>query len=334
MKPTIALTLFLLFIVTINAETFTEAKLRSFQKKHTLDEVFSSMGDSQFGKNLLNMLSLRFQTSQKFDQLNNALADLITQIQTQQRTEDNEYETSSGAYTATIKNQDVIITSADENIKAYEGQLRDKKQAQSQKYNAKVALQSEGDGITKYLQALAQTRTQEKQAFETRVKNSESLINGIDRTISLFRGQTENAEVDQDTVQKILALLDAIKASLTASIADDTTAENNAATKYDEFNTNRNARLDEINGEVTQLEIDLNKLDAEITTLQTNLDSEKSRKSNAEDLKTKTQTSLDDLTQKYNSNKSVRANQISLLSQVNVALKSNPEEVQKYLNKY
>jgi len=218
------------------------------------------------------------------------------------------------------------------NIATYSASLADAQDTLRQKNDAEALLQQEEGQINSFLATLANTRASDNAGYQNRLANSQVLIAGIDKTSELFQTSLDNQELDQTSVNDILSLLQNIGASLDASIADDTKAENQAESQYNDFVANRNQRLAEIDSDVTSLSNDITQLGNQIDQLQGNLAAEQTRKANADDLEASTQTALDDLTDKYDSNKSVRTEQLRLLTLVQTTLTANPDEVQSYLN--
>jgi chromosome segregation ATPase len=293
--------------------------------------IFLAMKESQFGRNLLNMLALKFQSTQHLDKLRELLGELEGQIRAQQNAEDNEFSLTSTAYTKTIEDQIRITADASGHIDTLNGQLADTRETLRQRREAKALLELERDQINAFLVTLAETRASESAAYDQRLKNTALLAAGVDRTSELFRSSVSNQELDQDAVANLVGLLANLRAALDASAADDTRAENQAVQQYHDFVANRNGRLAEIDSTVNELASDIARLEGEADQLETNLEAERTRKANAISLREQTEAALADLTNRYDTNKSVRTEQIRLLVLVSERLTTNPEEVQAHL---
>jgi len=292
-----------------------------------------ALKDTPFGKNLFSMMSLKFQTSGRLDSINTLLGELETNIQSQQSAEDTEYEQTSTAYQHTIDEQISIIAQADTNIVNWGVDLDDKVETHRQKVAQQAALIEEDKAIRDFLAQLAITRQSEVEAYNQRIEDQNAMIAGLEEVIQIFDVEVQNNnELDAQAAQEVSTLLDQILASLRASVAEDTIAENNASGKYYEFVAAQNGRLGEISQELNVLEIEISTLAGEIETLKTDIDNEHIKRSEAITLRDSTISALNTLTENYNANKQVRHEQLSLIQQVRSRLNENPEQVQQFLN--
>jgi len=279
------------------------------------------------------MLSLRFKTSQQLDALVSTLEELEATIQQQQNSDDSDYIRTSGIYSDTINAQNTIIGDATTTISQDQGTLGDANNYLGQANTALQLLQQEAEGIQNFLASLAITRAQEHSDYESRVSDSNLLITGIQRTEALFQQEAVgNSDLDQNAVSQLISLLNQLEAALQASIADDTNAENTAENDYSDFVANRNARLAVIATDESELEEIINDLESDIAQLEVNIAAETTALNNAQALLSSTEQALSDLDTRYANNKAVRAQQISLLEQVQATLTQAPSDVENILN--
>jgi len=203
----------------------------------------------------------------------------------------------------------------------------------SQKETDQTNLENEQTAIETFLSQLADTRAQETASFNERVTDQQAMIDGLDEVIDLFSTDIQtDTNIDAATAQQVLDLLNQIRNSLSASIIEDTNAENDAQGKYLEFKAAQEARLDDIATQLGQLATDIASLNLEITQLGNDIQAAGDRETAATTLRDDTQTALDTLTTNYNANKNVRSQQLTLLGQVQVKLTENPDNVQQFLD--
>jgi hypothetical protein len=336
MRTTFVIFALFALLAFANAETLNKARLRgisALEKDLKSESTFLALRDTQFGKNLFSMMSLKFQTSGKVDTILNLLTELETNIQQQQQAEDIEYTQTSAAYQKTIDDQNTIIETADRNIQAWTITLQDKQYTVQQKRNQYRDLVDERDSITAFLEQLKITREGEAAAHEQRIADQKAMIAGLIEVIEIFGIEVDNnQELDQAAAQNILDLLNQILSSLRASVAEDSQSEANAQVKYTDFVNAQTTRLGEIATELITLDSEIKVLDQEIINLQSDIQAEEKRKSDAIILRDQTIIALDTLTKNYEANRAVRKEQIALIQQVRVRLSQNPTEVQQFLN--
>jgi len=326
-------TVFLVLFVFSHAETFEKAKLRGITSKMSTQALFKSMKGSQFGKTLLSMLTLKFKTSEgQLSALVSVLTQLGDSIQAQQSEDDQNYATNSESLGQSIAGEQDTIADASANLADYQAQLADNQAAHSQASIQLAELQQEQAGLEAALAWEAQKRTGDAASYADRVANEETLVAGLQKVTQLFEGETNNPDLNQESVAEILGLLNNLVTAFQASIAEDTALEQEAIANYDAYVNPRQARLEEVGGLISELQSTIAQLEGVIAQLQDRVASEQVRLNTAEQLLAQFQQQLQDLTERYTSNTATRSQQINLLSIVNARLTQNAEEVQEVLN--
>jgi len=195
-------------------------------------------------------------------------------------------------------------------------------------------LTEEAANINSFLAQLAETRAAETAAFHTRVDDQNAMIEGLDEVIDLFGTEAaSNSDIDAATAQQVLDLLRQIRASLVASIAEDTSAEATADSKYHAFVDEQNARLATIAADLESLRTEIANLETEITSLVDAIAAEEIKRDNAAALKSQTEAALATLEANYQANKVVRSDQHTLIQAVEDRLSNNTDsQAQEFLN--
>jgi vacuolar-type H+-ATPase subunit I/STV1 len=329
-KIVIALLLVLAFA---NAETLSKARLRSNAKETNSEAHYQALKETPFGKNLFNMMSLKFKTSNQLDSVLNLLDELNSNIAQQQADDDATFAATSAAYTQTIDDENAIIVDAQSNIDSWSQQISDDTDAKAQATAQRDSLVAEAENINEFLARLAETRAAENAAYLQRQSDQAAILAGLDEVIQLFSAELENdPNLDRDAAEAVLDLLNEIRASVEASMTEDTTAENDAQVKYNNFVADQTERLAEIDSQVNDLNTQIDELSEEIDTLTQGVADETVRRDNAFVLRDTTQEALDNATATHAANTQVRSSQTVLIGQVKTRLNSNADDIQGFLN--
>jgi chromosome segregation ATPase len=330
MKVVIAL---LLVLAVANAETLSKARLRSNAKETNSEAHYQALKETPFGKNLFNMMSLKFKTSGQLDSILALLDELNGNIAQQQADDDATFSATSAAYSQTIDDENAIIVDAQSNIDSWTQQISDDTDALAQATAQRDSLVAEAQNINDFLAQLADARARENAAYVQRQSDQAAILAGLDEVIQLFSAEVDNdPNLDHDAAEAVLDLLNEIRASVEASMTEDTTAENDAQVKYNNFVADQNARLDEIATDVDNLNTEIDELTEEIATLTQGVSDETTRRDNAYTLRDSTQAALDAATATHAANTQVRSSQTVLIGQVKTRLSNNADDIQGFLN--
>jgi len=323
----------LLVLAVANAETLSKARLRSNAKETNSEAHYQSLKQSSFGKNLFNMMSLKFKTSGQLDSVLSLLDELNSNIAQQQADDDATFSATSAAYGQTIDDENAIVVDAQSNIDAWTQQISDDTDAAAQATAQRDSLVAEAQNINDFLAQLADARARENAAYVQRQSDQSAILAGLDEVIQLFSAEVDNdPNLDHDAAEAVLDLLNEIRASVEASMTEDTTAENDAQVKYNNFVSDQDARLDEISTDVDNLNTQIDELNTEIDTLTQGVSDETTRRDNASALSASTQSALDAATATHASNTQVRSSQTILIGQVKTRLNNNADDIQGFLN--
>jgi len=324
----------LLFVLALaNADTMSKARLRSNAKETNSEAHYQALKSTPFGKNLFNMMSLKFKTSGQLDSVLSLLDELNSNISQQQADDDATFSATSAAYTQTIDDENAIIVDAQSNIDSWTQTVSDDTDARAQATAQRDSLTAEADNINDFLAQLADTRAREAAAYAQRQSDQSAILAGLDEVIQLFSAEVDNdPNLDHDAAEAVLDLLNEIRASVEASMTEDSTAENDAQVKYNNFVADQNDRLAEIASDVSDLDTQIDELSEEIDTLTQGVSDETTRRDNAFALRDSTQSALDDATATHAANTQVRSSQTVLIGQVKTRLNSNADDVQGFLN--
>jgi len=324
-----------LILAIANAGTLSKAR-RDHQEKHINSEAhFQALKNTAFGKNLFNMLSLKFQTGGKLQGVLDLLATLEQNIGQQQNNDQASFDTTSGQYKATIHDQVEIVLESTDKINADNAQIADDTDALSQASAQLSSLQAEADNINNFLVQLKAAREAEHEAFLARQADEEAMVEGLQLVIKLFTqvlNDDKDSDIDHDSAEQILTLLNEILASVQASLSEDRAAENDAQSKYDDFVDAQNERLAAIAEDVADLQEQISNLNNEINSLNADLVDQTKRRDTAATVRDNTQQALDDLSATFAANSQTRASQQALIQQVRAQLAANPDDVQAVLN--
>lgn len=316
-----------------NAETLSKARLRSNAKVTNSEAHYQALKETPFGKNLFNMMSLKFKTSGQLDSVLTLLDELNSNIAQQQADDDATFEATSAAYTQTIDDENAIIVDSQANIDSWTQTISDDTDARAQATAQRDSLAAEAQNINDFLAQLAEARERENAAYLQRKADQSAILAGLDEVIQLFGAELENdPNLDKDAAEAVLDLLNEIRASVEASMTEDDTAENDAQVKYNNFVSEQEARLAEIETELSSLETEIDELTEEIDTLTQGVADETVRRDNAVALRDSTQAQLDAATATHAANTQVRSSQTVLIGQVKTRLTSNADNVQGFLN--
>lgn len=325
-----------LFVVLAILALTSAAHMKKSKKHQTQKEVnseahYESLKDSAFGKNLFNMMSLKFKTTGQVEAVLNLLDELTANIAQQQADDDATYDLTSASYGETIDNQNAVIVDAQGNIDSWSQEIADDTDAHSQAVAQRDSLSAEQDNIEAFLQQLAETRQRENEAYLQRNADQQAISAGLDEVIALFTAELENdPNIDGDAAEAVLELLTEIKAAVEASITEDTIAENDAQVKYNNFVAQQTDRLEDIATDIGQLDSEIEALETEIASLSQGVADETIRRDNAYALRDATQSALDELTNTHAANTQTRASQTVLIGQVKARLR-NADDVDSFL---
>jgi len=323
----------LLVLAVASADTMSKARLRSNAKETNSEAHYQALKTTPFGKNLFNMMSLKFKTSGQLDSVLSLLDELNSNIAQQQADDDATFSATSASYTETIDNENAIIVDAQANIDAWTQQVSDDTDARAQATAQRDSLVAEATNIEDFLAQLADARARENEAYNQRQSDQAAILAGLDEVIQLFGAEVDNdPNLDKDAAEAVLDLLNEIRASVEASMTEDSTAENDAQVKYNNFVAEQTARLSEIESEVSSLETQIEELTEEIDTLTQGVSDETVRRDNAFILRDSTQSALDAATATHAANTQVRSSQTVLIGQVKTRLNSNASDIQGFLN--
>jgi chromosome segregation ATPase len=308
-----------------------KSKKHQTQKEVNSEAHYESLKDSAFGKNLFNMMSLKFKTTGQVEAVLNLLDELTANIAQQQADDDATYDLTSASYGETIDNQNAVIVDAQGNIDSWSQEIADDTDAHSQAVAQRDSLSAEQDNIEAFLQQLAETRQRENEAYLQRNADQQAISAGLDEVIALFTAELENdPNIDGDAAEAVLELLTEIKAAVEASITEDTIAENDAQVKYNNFVAQQTDRLEDIATDIGQLDSEIEALETEIASLSQGVADETIRRDNAYALRDATQSALDELTNTHAANTQTRASQTVLIGQVKARLR-NADDAESFL---
>jgi chromosome segregation ATPase len=279
------------------------------------------------------MMSLKFKTTGQLDSILALLDELNGNIAQQQADDDATFQATSAAYTQTINDENAIVVDAQSNIDAWSQQISDDNDALAQATAQADSLSAEESNIEDFLSQLSDARARENAAYQQRQSDQSAILAGLDEVIQLFSAEVDNdPNLDHDAAEAVLDLLNEIRASVEASMTEDTTAENDAQVKYNNFVTAQQARLAEIDSDLSDLNNQINELNTEIATLTQGVSDETTRRDNASALSQSTQSALDAATSTHASNTQVRSSQTILIGQVKTRLTNNESSIQSYLS--
>jgi hypothetical protein len=318
-------------LAVASAHTMSKARKHASQKEQNSEAHFQSLKETAFGKNLFNMMSLKFKTTGQVDAIINLLDELSSNIAQQQADDDATFDLTSTSYGETIDNQNAVVVDSQGNIDSWTQERKDDTDAHSQAVEQRDSLASEAEYIEAFLQQLSDTRARENEAYLQRNADQNAILAGLDEVVSLFVAELENdPNLDHDAAEAVLDLLNEIRAAVEASIVEDTQAENDAQVKYNNFVAQQKDRLEDIDSEVAQYDSQIEALETEIASLTTGIADETVRRDNAFALKAATQAALDELTSTHTSNTQTRSSQTVLIGQVKARLR-NADDVESFL---
>lgn len=168
-------------------------------------------------------------------------------------------------------------------------------------------LELERETLQQNIRTLSDIRANEKAESEMRIKNSETLINGIQRTLSFFRQRTIGDEdLDLDAILQITNLMGNIETSLQQTIPDEINSEKLAKDNYKSFIKTQNARLSQIKKEIDTLITDAIDSEKSLLMVQNDIMEENNIRESAEQMKSEIENLLRDLELAYDQTKALR----------------------------
>jgi hypothetical protein len=323
----------LLVLAVANAETLSKARLRSNAKETNSEAHYQALKETPFGKNLFNMMSLKFKTTGQLDHILSLLDELNANIAQQQADDDATFSDKSAQYQEKIDDSNAIIVDAQSNIDSWTQKISDDTDALAQTTAQRDSEVAEAQNINDFLAQLADARSRENAAYVQRQSDQAAILAGLDEVIQLFSAEVDNdPNLDHDAAEAVLDLLNEIRASVEASMTEDTTAENDAQVKYNNFVADQNARLAQIADDVNNFDITIDELTEEIDTKTQGVANETVRRDDAFSIRDSTQAALDAATATHAANTQVRSSQTVLIGQVKTRLNNNSDDIQGFLN--
>jgi len=297
------------------------------------ETLFQAMKESQFGKTLVGMLTLKFQTSEgQLARLNEVLEELEDSLEQQQAENDQAYQARSTDLQDLIAQNENVIDSATSNLAGYNGELATNQNDLSQANQNLVVLQQHYEFLVQSLADLNAKREKDTEDYNDRVQRQQLLLAGLQRVIQLFEAQQSNPALAKPAVAEILSLLESLVDAFEASIANDAAIDAQETAAYNPAVAEYQANIDEDTTNINDLNVAIPQIQATIDQLESNIASEEQRLENSEQLLAQYQEELQTLTSTYTSNSATRREQLRLLGLVQVRLSENPEDVQEVLS--
>jgi len=314
-----------------SANTMHKARKNAHKKEMNSEAHFQSLKDSAFGKNLFNMMSLKFKTTGQVDAIISLLDELSSNIAQQQADDDATFDLTSASHTETINSQNAAIVDAEGIISADTQEIADDTDKHSQSVAQRDNLVAEAENTEAYLQLIGEQRARENEAYLQRNADQTAILAGLDEVIALFVAELENdPNLDHDAAEAVLDLLNEIRAAVEASITEDTQAENDAQVKYNNFVADQTAKLAELESDIEKHNSEIEALETEISSLTATVAEQTVRRDNAVELRDATQAALDKATETHNANTQTRSSQTVLIGQVKARLR-NSDDVESFL---
>jgi len=323
-------------VALASAETLGTARLRAERISADEDlsqESFAQIQSTEFGKNLMSMLSVKYQTSKgQLTVVLNLLDKLASNIRAQQAKEDKEYQTQRTDWLNDIKHEEDVIAKAEAEIRKLEAERKrlTKELAEDRSY---LATNKKNLADTEALLAkFTEIRKQEHAQYLEHMEVQKSILSGVHVVKDIIVKLLGNKEVNQGDLKFIVDQLDNLVDEIHASIKAETTAENQSEANYQATKKTMEASIAALKKRIAWLEARiawilhrLQEIKDEITALDLVI-------FRARALIKKLQEEIKELDAHYNHNKKVRAEQLGLIAKVHKVLTMNPKEVQAYLN--
>jgi len=260
-----------------------------------------------FGKHILDLVSEKFHNGDEIETIVQAFDELKGQLQDFQHSEEYSYKKIHKIYENALKKQTEIIDQTLANINSFQSKLNNKQIKLGEKQGLINQLESERETIQQNIRILSDMRANEKVESEMRIKNSESLMNGIQRTLSFFRQRAIGDEdLDLDAILQITNLMGNIETSLQQTIPEEINSEKLAKNNYKSFIKTQNARLSHINKEIQTLITDAKDSQTNILLVQNAIIEENQMRESAEQMKSEIESLLRDLEAAYEQTKALR----------------------------
>lgn len=331
MTSKIVVLLFAVLALT-SAHQLGKSRKGQMTKEMNSEAHYQSLKDSAFGKNLFNMMSLKFKYTGQVDKIYDLLDSLGSNIADQQAADDADTAVQTQAFQETIDAQNEAIVDAEGKINSWTQQIRDDTDAHSQSVRQRDSYVAQAENIEAFLQRLAETRAQENALYLSKVEDYNAIIAGIDEVTQLFIAELENDEnIDGDAAEAVLDALNELRAEFEEYLVVDTQAENDAQISYNNFRAEQTELLEELDVAITDLDTKIEGLEAEIASLTTGVDDQTVRRDNAVELKDATQAKLDKKVEVHTHDTQVRTSQTVLINQVKARLRS-AQDVEGFLN--
>jgi chromosome segregation ATPase len=323
-------------VALASAETLSTARLRADRisaDEDLSEESFVQLQETAFGKNLMSMLSVKYQTSGQLKVVLDLLDKLAGKIRAQQVKETKEYTTQRTDWENDIKHEQEVIRKAKAQIAKLKAErkrlLAELKEDRANLAHDEKALADAISDLAKY----TQIRKEEHEKYLEHMEVQKSILGGVHVVKEIIEKLLGNKEVNQGDLSFIIDQLDNLVEEIKVSIKTETAAENAAQKNFEAVKASmlnsiaalrkriaylkaRIAwilnRLIEIKNEIAQLEEVIMRAMALIAHLEAE---------------------IKELDKHYNHNRKVRAEQLALIAKVRHVLTMNPKQVQAYLNK-
>ena len=206
-----------------------------------------------------------------------------------------------------MKKQKEIIEQTIDNINSFQIKLNNKQIKLREKQDVINQLEYERENIRQNIKTLSEVRANEKVETEMRIKNSESLINGIQRTLGFFRQRTiGDDDLDLDAILQVTNLMGNIENSLQQTIPEEKNSERLAHENFKSFVKLQNTRLAQINQEIETVASDFMDFEQNARLLQNDIFEENKIKESAEVVKTQIEGFIQNLEIGHDQNKALR----------------------------
>jgi len=287
------------------------------QAKAFPSKLLSSLKETPFGKHIIDLAITKFGDGEGVDAVIRAFDELKNQLQDFQRTEEHSYKKAHKMFEDALEKQRDIIDQSIDNINNFQVKLNNKQIKLSEKQDIINLLDYERESLKQNIKTLSEVRTNEKVEAERRIKNSEGLINGIQRTLGFFRQTTiGDDDLDLDAILQVTSLMGNIEDSLQQTIPEEKKSERVANENYKGFIKLQSTRLAQINQEIEKVASDFNDFEQNALMLQNDIMEENKIKENAEELKNQAEIFIKNLEAGHEQNKALRAEQLKQLKNI------------------
>jgi len=304
------------------------------QAKAFPHKLLSSLKDTAFGQHIIDLATTKFSDGEGIDAIVQAFDELKNQLQDFQRTEEHSYKKAHKIFEEALKKQKEIIEQCIDNINNFQVKLNNKQIKLSEKQDMINQLDLERENLKQNIKALSEVRANEKVETEMRIKNSESLIHGIQRTLGFFRQRTiGDDDLDLDAILQVTNLMGNIEDSLQQTIPEEKNSEKIANQNFKGFIKLQSTRLAQVNQEIEKVASDFHDFEQNALMLQNDIIEETKIKENAEEMKNQAEIFIKNLETGHEQNKALRAEQLKELKNIRRQFVENSDHSKKPIRK-